>query len=123
MQEAKIIIRITAPEGCRKPFCVTLSSTCGEDSYRMYVKANEEAVFSVPEGHYMLRADSAGQLSPGRQCKWLHAKPGCTAAYAVIFSPCRWTPEQNVRFTLEDAYYPGIISINGGITVWQRSAL
>lgn len=118
---SKIIINVVAPESTARPFRVTLRSEDGAYAKAEYTSANSKAVFSVPEGRYWLSVRADTSLNPNSQSKWVHTHPCGSACYTAIFRGTECTPEPTVDIYAVDAYYPGIIPINGGITYMAKS--
>lgn len=121
MIESKVSVWVIAPDRIQKPFRVTIRSACGGFERTEYVKANEKAEIFVPEGSYTLRVRSSSPLNPGGQCKPIHVCGGQAKCYCVIFRG-NVVPGETVTVDVYavDANYPGIIPINGGMTVWRR---
>lgn len=116
MLESKLSVLIIAPEGTAEPFRVTIRSWDEQIRHTKYVRANEKAVFHVPEGCWWMCVHTSAPLSPGGQCKAIHTKMGCNACYTAVFLGEQPQPGVTVTITAQDANYPNIIPINGGIT-------
>jgi len=117
----KVTVLFDAPEGSREPFTVTVSDECGDYSRTEKTRANEKAVFDLPEGSYRLCVSGGLSRNPVRQYKWIHVREGCDVGYCAVFRELPLEPVAVVTLILRDANYPNIIPLNGGITVCRIS--
>ncbi|MCQ2442775.1 MAG: hypothetical protein MJ077_06615 [Oscillospiraceae bacterium] len=83
--------------------------------------ANQNACICLPEGHYRVRVRNTAGLDPGGFSRWLYLheeEEACMNFYFFAGSPS--PPMVTLDITVTDAHYPGILPINGGITLWQQ---
>lgn len=116
----KLTIQVDAPEDMRTAFHVTVRNSCGEVVQGMFVHAWEKATFFLPEDYYWVCVRSTSLTNPGGQCKSITTKVGCPICITAVFLAEPIAPTQTVTVTLQDAHYPGMIPLTGGITVMAK---
>lgn len=93
----------------------------GEPVLSQRLPANQPQSLRLPEGEYRVRVRNTAGLDPGGHTSWLRLHGGECACLHCYFAGGR-SPEPvvTVDITVTDAHYPGILPINGGITLWQQ---
>lgn len=122
MKKSQLTVLIYGPEGSAEPFSVTVSSDSGKIQRAAMVHANEKAVFSLPQGSYRLRVRGGPAADPRGQNKWIRIREYSDLCLGFYFREIRCNPTAVVNFTVQDANYPDMIPINGGMTLWQEPA-
>lgn len=108
------------PEGLWYPCYVTLYRLPEKNVFlSQRLPANCAQCLCLPEGHYRVCVRNTVGLDPGGFSSWLHLREG-ECAYMTFRFLNGTTPMVTLDITVTDAYYPGIIPINGGITLWQQ---
>lgn len=98
-----------------------LISEGGETVCRLRLCGDEYGTMEVPPGCYRLNITNASGLGPGCITKWLTLKAGqCAYIQPVFGRRSLRTAFVRVSLTLIDAAYPGLMPINGGMTIWKQ---
>lgn len=78
-------------------------------------------LFTLPGGSYTVKIKSCGCVNPGGFIKWLELCPKSHNTLNFYFTPIfSIVPAVPVTFKMFDANYPGIINMNGEISIWQK---
>lgn len=118
-----LCLRCHVPEGLWYPCYVTVYRLPERKTVlSQRLPANDGHRLALPEGYYQVRVRNTAGLDPGGFSNWIHLNEGeCVCMNLYFLNGTLPRPMVTLDITVTDAHYPGIIPINGGITLWQES--
>lgn len=121
--QAELVVCCQAP-GVKGLTCEVDVFGCDSDEPAAFrqIPGNTPARFRLCPGRYRVRVRNTAGWNPGGVTRWVTLRAGkCCHMHPVFRGGTGPQPRRRVTVTLTDANYPGIIPINGGITVWHST--
>lgn len=119
--EAELCICCEARCSCHSCFLIQIFDEDNSIVACCAARAWEAKRFRLPKGYYRIHVSQNAGLDPGGITKWLRIDSERRYSMCFLFSRQMCTEiTVPVCFTISDANYPGITTMNGEIHVWRH---